>query len=156
MTSRLKGSTIAMLFLATSGIASCSIFDPGGPRIQVSLIVQRTLTGASSLSVDVGGRSVSLRASDVVGGRTDRILDASGFGSQPVQVRLLGSAGDTLAAVTFSQSFERDYAYGIGAVVSRVRPIGPCAGTILAAPIRTSTADTLFVAYSGLPSDAIC
>jgi hypothetical protein len=156
MTSRsTKYSTIAAFLVAMSGLA-CSIFEPDGPRIQVSLIVQRELTGASSLSVDVGGRSVSVRAPDVLGTRSDAFLDASGFGSQPVQVRLLGSAGDTLATVTFSQSFERDYAYGIGAVVSRVRPVSPCSGTIVAASIRTSPADTLFVAYSGLPTDAVC
>jgi hypothetical protein len=68
----------------------------------------------------------------------------------------LSPTGDTLATLAFAQSFERGYSYGIGAIVSRVRPVGPCTGTVLATPLRTSPADTLFVAYAGIPTDAVC
>ncbi len=144
------------LLLAVAGVACSLPFTPAGPRIQVSLAVYQAVTSAPSVTVDVGGRSVSLRASDIAGRSSGGALDASGFGVQPVQVRLLSNAGDTLATVAFSQDFQRGYSYGIGVIVSRVRPVGECVGTLLVTPLRASSTDTLFVAYSGIPSNAVC
>jgi hypothetical protein len=153
---RARSAAIVGLLLAVAAAGCSSLFGPSGPRIQVSLIVQQSAVGVSSLTVDVGGHSVSLRAADTVGKRVDAILEAPEYGSQPVQVHLLTSAGDSLAAVAFSQSFQRRWTYGIGAVVSRVRPFGACVGTIRATALRTSPADTLFVMFGGLPSGAVC
>ncbi len=153
---RARGAAIGGLLLAVVAAGCSSLFGPTGPRIQVSLTVQQAVAGVSSITVDVGGHSVSVRAADIERQRADAILEAPEYGTQPVQVRLLTSAGDSLAAVAFSQSFQRRYTYGIGAVVSRVRPFGVCVGTIRATALRTSPADTLFVMFSGLPSGAVC
>jgi hypothetical protein len=108
------------------------------------------------LLVSVGGRSVSLRASDTPNRPVETSLKATGFGTFPVTVAVMGSGTDTLATVAFTQTFERGNRYGIGAVLSRIRPVGVCAGTVLAAPLRGAASDILFVSYSGLPEGALC
>jgi hypothetical protein len=140
------------------GVAACSIvtapFDR--PTISVSLTVQQPSASAAVLLVSVGGRSVSLRASDTPNRPVETSLKATGFGTFPVTVAVMGSGTDTLATVAFTQKFERGNRYGIGAVLSRSRPAGVCVGTLLAAPLQGSASDTLFVSYTGLPKGAIC
>lgn len=146
-------STLVMV--AAAGACS-STTATSGPRIEVSLTVQQPAASGSVLLVSVGGRSIELRASETLFQRKDTSLDADAFGTLPVLVTLMGMGADTLATVSFSQAYESGYGYGIGAVVSRSRPVGVCAGTVLATALRSSTSDTLFVSYAGLPHGAIC
>lgn len=131
--------------------------DPTGPRIEVSLLVHVPTALSSTLHVDVGSSDVSLRAPDALFQSATTSLHVTGYGEKQVRLTLIGDDhSDTLATVAFSENLRAGYQYGIGAVVSRARPLGTCAGTVVATPLRNSPSDTLFVAYLGLPNGALC
>lgn len=141
--------------LTASVCGACSSVDPSGPTIEVSLAVQQQAALPSTLDVTVGSSKLSLHAV-ALSATTSSTLHVSGYGEQAVQVTLLGAQSDTLANVSWPLSLQADYQYGIGAQVSRVRPIGTCVGTVTATPLRNSPSDTLFVTSLGLPKGAIC
>ena len=147
-----------MTALMGLGAAACtSPGDPTGPRFEVSLLVHQPAGLSSTLHVDVGTSEASLRSPDTLFRLTATSLHVTGYGEKQVQVTLISSNhSDTLATVRFSENLRAGYQYGIGAVVSRVRPLGTCVGTVMATPLRNSPGDTLFVAYAGLPQGAIC
>ena len=148
--------SVVGIAMGASGVACSSLAGPSGPEISVSLTVQQPSASGAALFVTVGGRDVSLRASASTSQRTDASLEPGKFGTLPVRVVLLSSSADTLATVSFSQTFERGYTSWIGSFVSHVRPLGFCTGTVVAAPLRTSPSDTLFVMYGSIPEGAIC
>lgn len=122
----------------------------------MSLAVQQPFPTATALHVSINGHRVVIQAPAAPSQRSEGVLNAEGLGALPVRVVLVSGGVDTIAAVAFTRSFERDFEYGMGADVARVRPIGLCIGTILAAPLRSRPGDTLFVSISGLPKDAVC
>jgi hypothetical protein len=138
-------------------LAGCSdLFGPGGPRISVSLELQRPVGVPPVLQADIGGRRVRLVPAG--GGALRASADVRGrqFGRAPVHVALLTPLGDTLATVDFPQQFERDHAHWVAALVGQHRPIGHCIGSLAVAPLRVGDTDTLFVVYGSIPESAIC
>jgi hypothetical protein len=156
-----RGAVCARRILAaaiTCAVAAgCSdLFGPDGPKVTVSLELERPLAPAPALGALIGGRGTLVPASPTGTMRAERSVRGPRFGTLPVQVALLGADGDTLAAVAFSQEFRRGDSNGIAARVGVRRPVGTCIGTLAVAPLRAGGGDTLFVAYGGIPEGAIC
>ena len=136
-------------------IGGCSSTDPFGPTVEVSLDVRQPAALPSTLRIVVGTSNISLHA-DATSSAARTMMHVSGYGEQPVQVTLLGSQSEILATVSSSLHLQAGYQYGLGGMVSRVRPIGLCVSSIAALPLRNSPSDTLFVLYSALPKGAVC
>lgn len=149
---------VPVTVLAGLVAAACSSpGDPTGPRLEISLLVHQPAGLSSTLHVAVGTSEASLRSPDTLFRLAATSLHVTGYGEKQMQVTLISSNhSDTLATVRFSENLRAGYQYGIGAVVSRMRPLGTCVGTVMATPLRNSPGDTLFVAYAGLPQGAIC
>lgn len=137
-------------------IGGCSSVDPFGPSIQVSLVGQEPIALSPVLRVEAGDNTISLRATEVPMGRANAVLRVRGYGETPIKVTMLSGQSDTLATVGWSLNLQAGYQYGIAALVTRVRPMGTCVGTVLATPLRNSPSDTLFVMYVAMPKGAIC
>lgn len=133
-------------------LAGCADVFGGGPKIAVSLrLVQPAIQTPLALDVDASGRHVR-----VASGADGVTVHGDGYGDHTVRVTLRTAAGDSLAAATFTQHFERDGDHWIAGIVGRQRPVGVCVGTLVVAPLRTGNGDSLFVAYGGIPEGAIC
>lgn len=147
----------ASIALLTTAVVSCSLITgPSGPSVYVSFETQQPVPVGTTLYVDIAGRHVTLPAPGAASQRRDAVLEVDGFGARLVRVALVSAGADTLAVATFARTFERDVDYGIGGVVSRVRPLGFCIDTVIATPVGNSARDTLFVTYGGLPKGSIC
>jgi hypothetical protein len=146
---------ILLSVISGSLIAACSSTEPFGPSVDVSVDVRQAVALPSTLRIQVGSSATLLHV-DATSATARTTLHVVGYGEKAVLVTLLGAQSDTLASVAYSQSFQTGYQYGIGAVVSRVRPIGVCIGTGTATPLRNSASDTLFVVYEALPKGAVC
>lgn len=146
-----------MLLSVVAGVfvGACSSVDPSGPSVELSLNVGQPAALPSTMRVEIGSNSASLRA-DAPSGSARTVIHVSGYGQKAVQVTLVDSQSDTLATVSFPWNLQADYEYGIGAMVSRARPLGICVGTITATPLRNSPGDSLFVARLGMPKGAVC
>jgi hypothetical protein len=136
--------------------AGCStLFTPSGPKISVSMAVERPPTVPTVLRADIGGQRVELASTEPGPPRSTDVRGRQ-YGLVPVRVALLTTDGASLAAVEFSQQFERDRNHWVAARLGQHRPLGHCIGTLVAAPLRQGGADTLFVMYGSLPEGAIC
>lgn len=149
--------------VAGAGGSGCSFLtDPSNPTVEVSLQVDRPTTSDAVLQVRVGASQVVLRQSAILGRRIVASLEVDQVGAVPVALTLMNGGGtDTLATIAYSQTLTKGYVHGIGAIVSRLRPIpGACSsGPALATPLRGASGDTLFVMYvsqAPLPKGAIC
>jgi hypothetical protein len=154
---RTRAWLVAVTITIGVGVVSCSVpFGPSGATVSVSLAMQQPSASAPRLLVSVGERVVSLRASDTLFRTVDTKLETTQFGSFPVKVTLMDGGADTLATMAYTQTFERGSKSWIASYVSRTRPVGFCTGTVLAAPLRNASRDSLFVMYGSLPEGAIC
>jgi hypothetical protein len=155
---RVKGRLLYALFAGVFSLAAgCGdLFGPDRPDVTVSLDVLTPTVSARALRVAIGNRSTEVPAPPAGGTRTEQQVRGQGFGTQSVQVALVGSAGDTLAVAAFPQHFERHTRHWIAGLVGRQRPLGTCVGMVATAPVRGTLADTLFVMYGGLPDGATC
>lgn len=143
--------------IACTFAAGCSeIFGPSGPKITVSLGLESPIVPAPTLRVLIDDRLVVVPASQAGTAPTERTIRGPRFGSTPVRVALMSSAGDTLAAVAFSQEFRRGENHWVAGLTGSHRPIGICIGALAAAPLHGSDTDTLFVMYGNIPEGAIC
>ncbi|MCU0635299.1 MAG: hypothetical protein MUE41_10550 [Gemmatimonadaceae bacterium] len=81
-------------------------------------------------------------------------------GDLRIRVAVVTAAGDTLSEVRASLTLLAEHRYGVNIRVGGSRPIGACVGTVMQAPLRQpgtpAAAETLWVAYAGLPRGAIC
>lgn len=147
-------ATMASVILLAS---SCgSPVDPLGPAVEVSLTVASSFAESPTLNASIGNRSFSL---SVPGGQFNQAharIRGTGYGSAPVIFTLLGSEGDTLASVSFTQNLQRDYVYGFGVVVGSERFVSFCSGTTAIAPLRNSASDSLFVLATEVPQGMAC
>lgn len=155
---RVRCRLVCVLLAGLTGMgAGCGdLFGPDGPDVTVSLEAPPPTVVARALRIAIGDQSIDVPAPTTGGARAERHVRATGFGTQSVQVLLVGPAGDTLAAAAFAQDFERHAQHWVAGLVGRQRPLGTCVGTVAAAPVRGGAADTLFVMYGGLPDGAIC
>ena len=152
----LKHARLMLLsMVAGSLVSACSSTDPFGPSIGLGLHVTQPAALPSTLRVEIGSSSASLHA-DAPSGNASTRMHVIGYGEKLIQLTLLGAQSDTLATASFSESLQAGYDYGIGAVVSRVRPLGNCVAIVSATPLRNSPSDTLFVENSGIPKGAVC
>ena len=74
-----------------------------------------------------------------------------------VDITLETSAGPATARVAWTP--QRDWDYGVDAVVDTHRPQGFCFNIVQAIPLPAASGqpvDTLFIAQSGLPKGAVC
>lgn len=152
------GGVPAMAGLAAAlALAGCGdMLGLVGPRITVSLGVERALPGTPSLHADIGGQRVEVASNGPGGPRADREVRGPRYGTVPVKVALVTASGDTTAKVEFSQDFERDHNHWVSGHVSQQRPVGHCIGTLIVTPLANAPADSLFVMYGAIPQGAIC
>ena len=137
-------------------LAGCSTLSaPSGPKISVSLALQHSPAAPTMIRADIGGQRVEVTSSEPSPGRSTDVR-GRGYGATPVRVVLLTTDGDSLAAVAFSQLFQRDHNHWVAALVGQHRPVGHCIGTLVAAPLGAGGTDTLFVMYGSLPEGAVC
>ena len=146
---------VAMAALGCVGGCS-SLLGVSGPRITLSLDAASASARGLVLRADVGGRRITLAQNQETPGPSSMDLRGDSYGSVPVLVRIETAAGDSVAAVRFTQEFSRGDIHWISAVVGPTRPIGFCIGALVANAAATGHGDTLFVAYGSLPEDAIC
>jgi len=130
--------------------------DPFGPTVDVSLVVSPPTSMPMTLYVAVGSATATLSAPIAPTIETRRRLYVRRYGEIPVVSTLIGEHRDTLASVAISATVRADYDQGIGAYVSRSRPLGFCMGPVTAAPLRNGSGDSLFVFFTGLPKGAVC
>ena len=150
-------SGMSALICALGAAAGCAdLFGPDEPDVTVSLEALPPSAAARPLRVVVGDRAMEVPAPPSGRAREERTLRAPGFGTQLVEVALVGAAGDTLAAATFPQDFQRHSQHWVTGLVGPRRPIGACVGSVAIAPVRGGANDTLFVMYGGLPDGAFC
>jgi hypothetical protein len=138
----------------------------GAPTLEVSYDGSGAYADRSLVRIVVGERPVLRRllgrdfTTAVYGTPHSGRFEVPSRGTLPVHVALVTTAGDTLAAARVVLQLEPDYRFGLGLVTGRERPIGPCAGSALAVPIRGPAAhravDTLFIMQAALPNGAIC
>ncbi|MEO6446004.1 MAG: hypothetical protein ABIZ91_19500, partial [Gemmatimonadaceae bacterium] len=88
-------ATIAAMLACTSSSA------PDGPRLTISLSMERAASPAPSLAATLDGRHYLVTVRDA--GTSAPETRASRFGDVPVATALVTSAGDTLAATSFVQ-----------------------------------------------------
>jgi hypothetical protein len=138
-------------------MAACSSgTEPFGPTVDVSLVVSPPTSTPMTLFVTVGSRTATLPGPISPTAQTTSRLYMLAPGDMPVVATLMGDHADTLASVAISASVRADYDQGVGAYVSRTRPLGFCMGPVTAAPLRNGSDDSLFVFYSGIPKGAVC
>ncbi len=147
--------------LCAIALIGCSnILGVGGPQVSVSLEARQGLTAGAKLRADIGGQVIQLAPTTGVAPRTSAEVRGSRYGEVPVSVTLLGASGDTLAAIGFTQRFERGHNHWIAAIVGDRRPIGPCIGNLAVVPVLATmletSPDTLFVMHGSIPKNAIC
>jgi len=150
----------------TSGSRAPDTPRAGATTFEASYHGSGVYADLSLVRIVVGERPVLRRLAErdfttaVYGTPHSGRFEVPGRGTLPVQVALVTAAGDTLAAARVVFQLEPDYRFGLGLVTGRERPIGPCAGSALAVPIRGSdarrAADTLFIMHSALPNGAVC
>ncbi len=145
-------------------LAGCgNLLGSEGPRISVSLARELPLTAPLVLLADIGARRVHLTVPEQGSGQASAEAGVSRYGDVPVRVTLRTLAGDSLAAVAFTQRFERDHRHWVSAQVGRRRPTGHCIGNVVLTPLRSgmlsgasAEPDTLYVMYGSIQKDAIC
>jgi len=152
------GGVPAMIAVAAAlALAGCGdTLGLVGPRISVSLGVERVLPGTPWLHADIGGQRVEVAPNSPGAPRAERELRGPRYGTVPVKVALVTAAGDTMAKVEFNQDFTRDHNHWVSGQVGQQRPEGHCIGTVVATPLRNTPADSLFVMYGAIPQGAIC
>jgi hypothetical protein len=147
----------AVAALALLVAAAC---DDGPGANRPPLAVSVTLSAATlvppTFVAEVGGVRVRTTARAVPQMPAEVQVRAPRLGEVPARVALLGAAGDTLAAATFTHRFERGARHWISGWVGTRRPVGLCLGWVVATPLRGSTPDSLFVSYGWLPEGAVC
>ena len=147
----------AVLIAVLGAAAGCAdILGASGPDVAVSLEPPPPAVAVRALRVAIDGYLTEVPAPAVGGARAERSLRVPGFGTKHVEVALVGTAGDTLAAVSFPQDFQRHFQYWVSGVVGQQRPLGNCIGSVTHVPLRSGAGDTLFVMAGGLPDGAIC
>jgi hypothetical protein len=150
----LRCAALTSIALAAS---SCgSLLDPKGPPVSVSFTVMTTSAASSTLDATIGNRRILLSVPEGVTSPATGQIRGTGYGDAAVQFTLLGVGGDTLAAVSFTQTLRAGNRYGIGVVVGSQRPLSVCGATRAAAPLRNSASDSLFVLTAELPDGAVC
>lgn len=142
--------------LALALAACSSVLGLGGPRIWLSLAMEQALPEAPVLHVDIGGQEVEVAATSASAPRDERQVRGPRYGDVPVRVALLAASGDTMAAVEFTQGFQRDHNHWVSGIVGHRRPLGHCIGALVAAPLRNMESDSLFVLYGAIPEGADC
>jgi hypothetical protein len=153
---RYSSSLLAAAGLALALAACSSVLGLGGPRISLSLAMEQVLPEAPVLRVDIGGEGVEVVATSASAPRDERQVRGPRYGDVPVRVALLGPSGDTMAAVEFTQGFQRDHNHWVSGIVGQRRPLGHCIGALAVAPLCNAESDSLYVMYGGMPEGAIC
>ena len=147
------------------GLIGCSgSFGSDGPDISISGQLERPVTEPPTLQVDISGHETIIQLHQA-GSRPviSREIHGPRYGNVPVHVALLSSSGESLAAVDFTQLFERGNNHWVSAIVGVRRPGGHCIGTVEVAPLPADAfpgtigaPDTLFVMHGRIPKGAIC
>lgn len=165
LATRVRAGMRRLLLLPALALLGCSgVFSPDGPDISLSGDLNRAVARAPVLQVTIGGRQVNLPFSDgVAGAKVLKRIRGPRYGDVPVRVALVSPQGDSLAAVTFRQDFERDNNHWVSVLVGTYRPQGFCIGVLEVIPLRANAfpesaavQDTLFVMHGRIPKDAIC
>jgi hypothetical protein len=132
-------------------LAACSDpTSPNHPPLSVSMSISSATSAGRVLLTDIGGLRVRVPEAQ------SRDLRVPRLGEVPVQAVLVSAAGDTLASVAFVQEFARSSHHWIAGVVATHRPVGMCVGAQVAAAVRGSATDSLFVEYGSIPDGAVC
>ncbi len=129
----------------------------GSPEPDLSLSLEADVDRVSLFEVHVGGRRFQVEPIEPIARQDGR---APRTGTLPVRVQLVGTTGDTLAVVEFTQRFREDYEHWVWGRVGMDRPIGHCIGELIVTPlppaVDSSVADTLYVMHGSLPAGAVC
>lgn len=144
---------LRFILIAVLCAACAGAFDPRTANLSVSLLA--TGTPAPRLHVLVGRQRIVVPASAPGSGDEQRVFAPPAEGVT-VLIALVSESADTVATLSFGQSFRHDHTHWIAAVVGRQRPGGHCIGELVVAPLPGESTDTLFVAYGALPRGAIC
>src|SRR5688500_623913 len=165
MPGRVRAGMRPLLLLSAVALLACSgSAGPDGPDISLHALVDRTVAQPPLLRVEIGGRVRTIEAY-VAGFRPGLTTEIRGprYGEVPVHVTLLSSGGAPLAAVGFTQEFERDNNHWVTAQIGTQRPGGFCIGAVEVAPLPVgafpesgAVQDTLFVMHGRIPKGAIC
>ncbi len=155
---RYSSSLLAAAGLALAlALAGCSsVLGLGGPKISLSLALERALADEPVLRVEIGGQRVEVAATSASAPRQERAVRGPRYGEVPLRVALLAAPGDTMAAMEFNQNFQRGHNHWVSGIVGQRRPLGHCIGTLVAAPLRNMESDSLFVMYGRIREGADC
>lgn len=165
LATRVRAGMRRLLLLPALALAGCSgVFSPDGPEISVSGDLNPVVAERPVLRVTIGSREVSLTFSERgAGSGVSRKIRGPRYGEVPVRVALFSAEGDSLAAVAFTQEFERDNDHWVSAIIGTYRPGGFCIGEldVVALPVGAfpesgTVQDTLFVMHGRIPKGAIC
>lgn len=146
-------STLYLIAAAASAalLAACSdLTSPNHPRLSVSMSASSATYAGRVFLTDIGGLRVRVAEAQSKAVRAPRL------GEVPVQAVLISAAGDTLASVAFVHEFARSSQHWIAGVVATRRPVGMCVGAQVAAAVRGSATDSLFVEHGSIPDGAVC
>ncbi|HUE95699.1 MAG TPA: hypothetical protein VMN39_03520 [Longimicrobiaceae bacterium] len=150
----IKALALTALVLALAGCSS--IFGPERPEVSIALYSAVGYDRLGRFEVDIGGRLFRFQADDEV----SRKVDAPEAGLLSVQVRLMGTGTDTLAAAEFSQRFSEGSEHWIVGRLGLQRPLGHCIGQLIVVPLPPAAdapqADTLFLTHGSIPEGAVC
>ena len=139
-------------------VSACSILDPDGPDLSISVQPDVNLPASMSFHVTVGGDAHDLRLGTE---RTRYGIErhAPRDGELNVSVALRDAADRTLAQASFDQVFKEGSDHWVSGIIGTRRPIGHCIGTLVVVPIIPPVAaggDSLFIMYGSIPKGAIC